>query len=279
MSYRANANLSLNTTFPNNPKPQRGVEPRNIPGRRRAHSNLLFPLNSSSPSSSKALPSSFPPSTSLPISSSSLPPFPIDSESFPIPLENTFDTDEKSMYKVAAPNVYLVPYTSSAMGSHPAWSAQAQVYQPYPETNYYPGQPIQYFEDVNASRHQRFVVPHSAGYDSDSNDESGVDRRAYASDGGERRSRRTSRNFFGKDFSTSPTSYAPIESRVFSTKMDGRMNIRPPLSTSPANSSATDDSGRSSSYGSTSSGSGRSVRWNDNLVAPTPPPNHPRPKG
>jgi len=151
------------------------------------------------------------------------------------------------------------------MGNHPAWSAPATTsphYQPFPDSTYYPGQPRTYFEDVN-SRNQLYVVPRS-GYDSDPEEE--AMRRAYASDG-DKRSRRNSRSYLG----------TVVESRPYDGMMDKRQAFRPPPSVSPANSSATDESGRSSSYGS--NGSGRSVRWTEGLVAPTPEPSMPRPRG
>ncbi|KAG8810525.1 hypothetical protein FRC17_002894 [Serendipita sp. 399] len=182
------------------------------------------------------------------------------------------------MYKVPGQNVYFVPYGGSPMGSHPAWSAGAHSapFMPFVEPIYFPGaiqQPSDsYFDDASHAQAGYALPPHaSVNFDSEDDE-----YRMYASDGGDKRSRRLSRGFYSTSplEATSPTSLHTIESRVY-TKIDPRH--RPPPSISPANSSATDDSGRSSSYGST--GSGRSVRWHEDLVAPTPPPSRPRPKG
>jgi len=252
----------LNTTF--SEKFQRGEVKKPTPGRRRGSSSIT-PLSPAFSSSSSSTSSAFP-SSSFPQDPGNLPLLPIDSEIFPSILESPFN-DNQTMFRVPGQNVYFVPYNSAPMGSHPGWSpsASSPTYQPFPESNYYPGQPRQYFEDVNGgSRHQLYVVPHS-GYDGESNGDDDM-RRAYASDS-DKRSRRLSRASF-------PDTAGFIESRPYSEKKAG---FRPPLSISPANSSATDESGRSSSYGS--SGSNRSVRWHEELVAPTPPPSKPRPKG
>lgn len=252
MAYHANSKLSLNTTslqcF------GRGEDLK--PSRRRAPSS--FSSTPTSPPLSSP-PSSFPSSINNYQASGSLPLLPIDSEQFPLLLES-----DVNMYKVPGQNVYFVPYGGSPAGPHPAWSAPATPpFQPFPESTYYPGQPRTYFEDMNGSRDQLFAVPRP-GYDTDPEEEE--DRlRSYASDG-DKRSRRNSRGFLG----------TVVESRPYTGPMDKR-HFRPPPSVSPANSSATDESGRSSSYGST--GSGRSVRWTEGLVAPTPEPSMPRPKG
>ncbi|KAG8818853.1 hypothetical protein FRC19_010279 [Serendipita sp. 401] len=268
MGYHADSKLSINTNFKRQPHREETGPPQ--PGRRRGLSN--FPSTSSSifsstsPSSSSSRPSSFiylPVSTPQP-TTANLPLNPIDSETFPSPL------DTSNMYKVPGQNVYFVPYGGSPMGSHPAWSAgaaSAPPFVPFVEPIYFPGaieQPSQpFFDDAS---HAQVGFPNNF----ESEDE---EYRSYASDG-DKRSRRLSRGYFTPLEATSPTSLHTIESRVY-TKIDPRH--RPPPSVSPANSSATDDSGRSSSYGST--GSGRSVRWHEDLVAPTPPPNRPRPKG
>jgi len=264
MSYHAPSKLSLNTEF--SEQLQRGEATTSTPGRRRAPSSITSPytpFTSNSSGTSSAFPLS-----SFPQEPGNLPLFPIDSDSIPSILDSSFDEKPSAMFKVPGQQVFFVPYNSSPMGSHPAWTASAPspTYQPFPESNYYPGQPRQYFEDVNGgSRHQAYVVPQSGGelYNDDDM------LRAYASDS-DKRSRRLSR----ASFPDLINSGAFIQSRPYSEKRQG---FRPPLSVSPANSSATDDSGRSSSYGS--AGSNRSVRWTEDLIAPTPPPSKPRPKG
>ena len=253
MSYHANPKLSINTTF--SEPSSRGEDPKSS-GRRASSS---FSSTSTSPPFSSPISSSLPSSSSLQ-SPGALPLLPIDSEQFPLLLESDVE-----MYKVPGQNVYFVPFAGSPMGNHPAWSAPSTTsphYQPFPDSTYYPGQPRTYFEDVNGSRNQLYVVPRS-GYDSDPE---GDKRRSYVSDS-DKRSRRNSRSFLG----------TVVESRPYNAVIDNRQAFRPPPSISPANSSATDESGRSSSYGS--NGSGRSVRWTEGLVAPTPEPSMPRPKG
>lgn len=254
MSYHANSKLSLNTTSLVFSKP--GEDSKT--GRRRAPSS--FSSTSTSPPLSSP-PSSFPRSSFINQASGSLPLLPIDSDKFPLLLES-----DVNMYKVPGQNVYFVPFGGAPVSPHGAWSAPATPphYQPFPDSTYYPGQPRTYFEDANGPRDQLYSVPRP-GYDTDPEEEE--DRlRAYASDG-DKRSRRNSRVYPG----------TLVESRPYTGPIDMRQHFRPPPSVSPANSSATDESGRSSSYGST--GSGRSVRWTEGLVAPTPEPSMPRPKG
>ncbi|CAG8712843.1 7365_t:CDS:2, partial [Acaulospora colombiana] len=173
-----------------------------------------------------------------------LPLFPIDSEEFPLLIENVPD-----MYKVPGQNVYFVPYGSSPMGTHPVWTSPSSspTYQPFPESHYYPGQQPQYFEAMDSSSHRLYVVP-GAGYEHDSEDEE-VRLRAYASDG-DRRSRKVSRGFYGAQEAGGPAAYYAESSRI---KAENRVSMRPPPSVSPANSAATDESGRSSSYSSSGS--------------------------
>ncbi|PVG04637.1 hypothetical protein CPB86DRAFT_7693 [Serendipita vermifera] len=264
MNHHADSKLSLKTSFFN--RSERGEETRTTPGKRR--SSLK---QSQSPSSLYSVVK--PPSSTSPSNHQApgvLPLFPIDSEEFPLLIENVPD-----MYKVPGQNVYFVPYGSSPMGTHPVWTSPSSspTYQPFPESQYYPGQQPQYFEAMDSSSHRLYVVP-GAGYEHDS-DEEEVRLRAYASDG-DRRSRKVSRGFYGAHEAGGPAAYYAESSRM---KAENRVSMRPPPSVSPANSAATDESGRSSSYSSSGSSAGRSVRWHDDLVAPTPPPSRPRPKG
>jgi hypothetical protein len=261
MNHHADSKLSLKTSFFT--RSERGEETRIIPGKRRPSFN-----KSQSPSSLYSVvkpPSSASPST--PQAPGVLPLFPIDSEEFPLLIENVPD-----MYKVPGQNVYFVPYGSSPMGTHPVWTSPSSspTYQPFPDSHYYPGQQPQYFEAMDSSSHRLYVVP-GGGLEHDS-DEEEVRLRAYASDG-DRRSRKVSRSFYGATDGAVPTAYFTEPGRI---KSENRVSMRPPSSVSPSN---TDESGRSSSYSSSGSSAGRSVRWHNDLVAPTPPPSRPRPKG
>ncbi|CAG7847178.1 SubName: Full=Uncharacterized protein {ECO:0000313/EMBL:CCA66753.1} [Serendipita indica DSM 11827] len=258
MSYHADTKLSLNTSCLQ--PSQRGEETRPS-GRRRATSN--FSSFSSSFFTSSSRPASIV-SISTPQAPGHVPLGPIDSEIIPPPLEVSPDAD-LAMYKVPGQNVYFIPFGSSPVGVTPS-----PTHAPY--GGVMPSQ--QFYADASSSRGQRFVMPR-ASYDTESEEDAMMmDPHAYASDTGDRRTRRVSRSFFSPVDAEPTSAFHGIESRVY-TKMDSRH--RPPPCVSPASSSATDDSGRSSSYGST--GSGHSVRWHDDLVQPTPPPNKPRPKG